>query len=57
MTSFILTPVSIVTISGTLFTICIISFVNLTAPTSQSPLATIVTFLVFSKGAATSAAI
>lgn len=57
ITLTISTPVIDLTTSGTLDTIDIISPVSLAAPTSLFPLDTIVIFLVWDNGAATSAAI
>lgn len=51
------TPVMLLTISGTLVTICSTSPVNLAAPISPWPDDTIVIFLACERGAATSAAI
>lgn len=50
------TPVILLTMSGTLVMMSSTSPVSLPAPTSPSPLATIVIFLVWDRGAATSAA-
>ena len=50
------TPVILLTMSGTLVMMSRTSPVSRPAPTSPSPLATIVIFLVWDRGAATSAA-